>query len=142
MRIGGEAPGRRCKTNLSEKLIRAREIQHGKPQLAVEAPPPDPAEAPPNLGEHGRALWVQVQTEFRIDDAGGRTVLLQACHALDMADRLAKQVAADETIETKTGFLAARHELACRAFAVRCLRELGITVEPMKLHGKPYKSYA
>jgi hypothetical protein len=113
-----------------------------KLKLATEAPTPDHTQIPGDLGEHGRALWSQVQAEYRIDDIGGRTLLLQACHALDMAARLAKQVADIEAIDTKEAFLAARHELACRSFAVKCLRELGITVEPTHAHGRPYKSYA
>jgi hypothetical protein len=112
-----------------------------KLELLPEAPAPDHADMPSDLGEHGRALWLQVQAEYRVDDIGGRTLLEQAARSLDTADRLAKQVAAAETVEAKSAFLAARHELACRAFTVRCLKELGITSEPQKQHGKPYKSY-
>jgi hypothetical protein len=108
---------------------------------ASAAPAPDTADTPSDLGEHGQRLWREVRSEFTIDDIGGKMLLLQAAHALDMADRLSKQIADIEAVDTKESFLAARHELACRSFAVKCLKELGITTEPKALHGRPYKSY-
>jgi hypothetical protein len=112
-----------------------------KLELVPEPPTPDPVEIPAGLGEQGRRLWLRVQAEYRVDDVGGCTLLEQAARSLDTADRLAKQVAADATIESKAAFLAAKHELACRCFVVRCLKELGVTTEPKQAHGRPYKSY-
>src|SRR5262245_21608555 len=112
-----------------------------KLKLAAEEPASDPVEIPSGLGEHGKRLWREVQGEFAVTDVGGRVLLEQAAIALDMAHRLSQQIADIEAVDTKESFLAARHELACRAFAVRCLEKLGITVEPKAAHGRPYKAY-
>jgi hypothetical protein len=59
-----------------------------KPDLTVV----DPADAtgsspPPKLGQHGLALWNSIVGEYRIEDAGRRELLCQACLAQDRSRR-------------------------------------------------------
>jgi hypothetical protein len=94
------------------------------------------------LGKAGTALWGRVQSEYRIEDAGGSELLLQACSALDRAEALAERIAVDgETFRTRLGVPkshpAIKDELAARAFVVRTLERLGITSENVKPVGRP-----
>jgi hypothetical protein len=50
----------------------------------------EPAGIPSELGEAGQRLWQLVQSQFRVDDAGGILLLTQCCLA---ADRVAAQEA-------------------------------------------------
>lgn len=47
------------------------------------------------LGEAGLDLWRSIQAEYMIEDSAGIEVLMQACAALDRAESLAAQIAAD-----------------------------------------------
>ena len=121
----------------------------GKPPLAIVGAPPglraDPQASPPQpprrLGDTGMALWTRIQSEFRIQDAGGVELLTQACQAADRAEALADRVAEDgEVITTKGGPRAhpcIREELAARSFVVRTLERLGVTLEPVRPIGRP-----
>lgn len=117
-----------------------------KPSLAVVNPGATGVEPPRKLGEPGRALWDSVQSEYKIDDVGGRELLMQACLAADRAQSLADTIDRDgETISTKLGLKAhpcLKDELAARSFIVRTLQRLGITQEVLKPVGRPPKSFA
>jgi hypothetical protein len=97
--------------------------------LPVELPDP-----PRPLGAHGRQLWDRVQGEYRITDCGGVELLVQACSAEDRAENLAAAITRDgDVIYSRTGVPrthpAVKDELACRAFIVRTLERLGISIE-------------
>jgi hypothetical protein len=112
-----------------------------KTSLTVVGSGTTSAQPPRPLGDHGRRLWDHVQHEYGIADIGGVETLAQACAGLDRAEQLASQIAADGlVIPTKTGLKAhpaLRDELAARAFVVRTLERLGITVEAIKPVGRP-----
>lgn len=96
---------------------------------------------PRPLGNHGVALWDKLMAEYRITDCGGLEVLAQICAALDRAEMLAEQVAADgSVIMTKTGLRehpAIKGERGCRSFVTRNLQRLGLNVEAVKPVGRP-----
>jgi hypothetical protein len=96
---------------------------------------------PRKLGTPGTALWNAVQAEFRIEDCGGIELLAQACAAADRAQSLAARIDQDgETIHTEHGLKAhpcLKDELANRAFIVRTLEKLGVTLEPIRPIGRP-----
>ncbi|WP_438494150.1 hypothetical protein [Streptomyces asiaticus] len=50
-------------------------------------------EAPPGLGESGRALWESIAGKFGLE-VFEQQLLLQACRSADLLDRLAAQAAA------------------------------------------------
>lgn len=112
-----------------------------KPPLKLVARADDPTEPPRNLGQHGLNLWRTIMTEYEIDDSGGREMLAQACVALDRAEECAADVDRDGvTVRTKHGpkdHPALRHELANRAFIVRTLSKIGLTVEAVRPIGRP-----
>ncbi len=50
------------------------------PNLKIVGAPASTGTRPPaNLGEAGSKLWQSIQSEYRIDDAGGIAMLLQLC---------------------------------------------------------------
>jgi hypothetical protein len=95
--------------------------------VGASAPGVDP---PRPLRKAGRALWNAVQREYDIADIGGVTLLQEACAAIDRAEELAAEIAADgAVIRTRGGVKehpALKAELACRAFAVRTIQKLGL----------------
>jgi len=96
---------------------------------------------PRKLGAPGMALWNRVQAEYSIADIGGIEVLCQICQALDDVEALTAAVERDgRTIQTPTGVKAhpaLRDILQGRAFIVRSLAKLGVTLEPVKPMGRP-----
>ena len=112
-----------------------------KPPLTLVATDGGPAAPPRNLGQHGLNLWRTITSEYEIDDSGGREMLVQACVALDRAEECATEIERDGvTVRTKHGpkdHPALRHELANRAFVVRTLGKLGLTVEAIRPLGRP-----
>jgi hypothetical protein len=112
-----------------------------KPQLSVvnlvrKVPVP-----PPELGDHGRALWHSVMGQYDIIDAGGWETLRQACCAVDRAENCRARIAEDGELLTSRGLVRShpllRDELANRAFAVREIQRLGLDLEPVKAIGRP-----
>jgi hypothetical protein len=99
------------------------------------------AQPPRTFGVVGSSLWQSVQSEYRIDDAGGRELLAQACAAADRVAALAEKIDADgEVIATKSGpkvHPAVKEELAGRAFIVRTSQALGLNLEPTRAVGRP-----
>jgi hypothetical protein len=98
--------------------------------------------APPRrLGADGMDLWVRVMDTYAIEDVGGIELLAQACSALDRAEQLARAIAQDGVVISaengRRSHPACKDELACRAFIVRTLEKLGVTVEPIKPVGRP-----
>jgi hypothetical protein len=93
------------------------------------------------LGPHGAVLWQSIHAEYAIEDAGGIEMLLQACQALDRAERCRECVDRDgEAIEMASGLKdhpLLKHELAARSFVVRTLQRLGLDVEAVKPVGRP-----
>ena len=47
------------------------------------------------LGQHGRALWDGIMSEYNITDTGGIESLVQICGALDRAEALAAEIERD-----------------------------------------------
>ena len=103
----------------------------------VSLPCECPRTSPPTreLGQHGLDLWCSIQGEYLIEDPGGIETLMQACAALDRAEFLAEQIAADgPTIPDPPGRGSSLHhrrnsmsELYCRALA-----KLGVLHEPIR----------
>jgi hypothetical protein len=95
------------------------------------------------LGKHGLALWRSIVIAYDISDPGGIEMLTQACQCLDRAEELAIAIKKDGAVTRAagTGILrdhpAVKHELAARAFVVRTLERLGLTVEALKGIGRP-----
>ena len=102
-------------------------------QKMAVGPTSDP---PTTLGEAGSALWCSITAEYRIEDAGGRILLEQACSAADRAKECSDIIAVDGSmISTKHGpkdHPLLRHELAARSFVVRTIARLGLDVEPVR----------
>jgi hypothetical protein len=125
---------------MAEKSAKTPLAIVGPPAPVVGAPVPVPP-PPRELGASGLALWNSIQGEYRISDAGGIELLLQACQAADRLAGLAARIAEDgEVIVTRGGpkaHPAIREELALRAFIVRTLVRLGVTDQPLKLVGRP-----
>jgi len=97
------------------------------------------------LGSDGRAFYDAVQAEFAIEDSGGVSILLQACHMLDRAAECRSQVAKEgQTFSTNTGLVRAHPllaaEAAARAGHIRAVQALGISLEPLKQMGRPSDS--
>src|SRR5215472_9593619 len=96
---------------------------------------------PRKLGDVGMSLWQSIQDEYKIDDAAGRELLVQACECADRIGRLAAKIDVDgEVIETKSGpkvHPAIKEELAGRNFIVKTLQKLGLNLEPVRTVGRP-----
>lgn len=75
-----------------------------KPPLTLVAPGSTGTQPPRKLGSAGAALWDAVTGEYRVEDAGGIELLMQACLASDRVEALAAAIDADgEIIRTRTG---------------------------------------
>ena len=97
-----------------------------KSALRLIGQPPADAIVPPSiLGDSGATLWCSIMKEYRVDDAAGQQILLQICHAADIADAAHQR-----------GFL--KEELASRAFITRGLHRMNFDVEsPRAGPGRP-----
>jgi hypothetical protein len=107
------------------------------PKTTVSSPEP-----PRELGSNGRELWDSITGEYRFDDRAGCELLCQACEVLDNVTRMRALINAEgETIETGEGQPKAHPllapELSGRSFITRTLRQLGVTLEPVKAIGRP-----
>ena len=112
------------------------ELCRGNPDRTAS----DPAWSPGNR----QRLWTSIQSQYRIEDAGGLAVLQQACEAADRAERCRKIINADgELVEGKDGGLGREHpllkaEIAAKAFLVRALSRLHLDMEPVRAQsGRP-----
>jgi len=101
----------------------------------VTIPPPD------TLDSVGAALWNELQSEYQIDDPGGRTALLSACRAESDVVRMRSIVAADGDVQIDRFGQSQPHCLLAaiaRSEAVKrqALRSLNLDVIPVK---EPHK---
>ena len=107
-----------------------------KPSLTIVDPSTSNPLAPPgSLGEAGQKLWQSIQSEYRIDDAGGREMLMQVCAAADTVRQCDEVIAADgPTLRTRGGGLKEhpmwKVKLSAQGFIVRALARLNLDVEP------------
>ena len=96
---------------------------------------------PRKFGQHGRALWDHILSEYDITESGCVEVLVQICLTKDRAEALAAEIDRDgPTVMTKHGMKehpALRAELGCRAFITRNLQRLGLNLEVIKPVGRP-----
>ena len=70
--------------------------------------PTSTATKPPRkLGEVGSSLWQSIQSEYRIDDAAGIELLMQACEASDQIAKLAERIAKDGEVTSGAGSMCA-----------------------------------
>jgi hypothetical protein len=113
-----------------------------KPPLSIVSGETTTIRPPRQLGQHGMALWNRVMAEYGIVDCGGVELLCLACQALDRAESLAEAIARDgPVVYSRAGVPkahpACRDELANRAYVAKQLERLGVTVENVKLPGRP-----
>jgi|SRR6516164_6591376 hypothetical protein len=98
-----------------------------------------PAVEPPRpLEKYGQALWDGVQHEYQIRDIGGVETLAQICEAVDLIGALGVVIKAEgavvQTQSTRKAHPCIREQTQLRAFVVRSLQTLGLTVEAVKSH--------
>jgi hypothetical protein len=126
---------------MAEKITKPPFAIVTAPAPVVGAPVAVPPPPPRDLGPSGMALWNRIQTEFRIADAGGIELLMQACEAADRLAGLAARIAEDgEVIVTRSGPKShplIREETSLRGFLCRTLVRLGVTDMPVKAVGRP-----
>jgi len=101
---------------------------------------------PRPLGKHGMALWRSITGEFEVDDAAALEMLCQACQGLDRAEAGREQIEEIGECDVVDGVAVKehpllRHELAARAFVVKCIERLGLNAEPGKAVGRPPASW-
>jgi hypothetical protein len=68
------------------------------PKLTVIEPGANVTGPPRELGLSGTALWKSIQGHYRIDDAGGTEMLLQACEASDTVAALQSAIDQDGSV--------------------------------------------
>jgi P27 family predicted phage terminase small subunit len=102
--------------------------------------------APPRLlGKPGMNLWNRITSEYAVEDAAGKELLVLACQSLDRAEAIRATIDHDgEVLTTRNGVVkehpALRAELQSRAFCAKMLLRLGLDVEPIRDRpGRPTK---
>jgi hypothetical protein len=94
---------------------------------------------PKTIGQSGRELWQAITTEFAIDDAASKALLLQVCACTDRLSEISERISREGlTVETKGGpndHPLLKSEIACRSFIIRGLQRLGL--EPSRPIGRP-----
>ena len=104
----------------------------------VPARVPAGPEPPAHLGEVAAALWCRVTADYQFDDPASERVLIEACSALDRAERCRRQITTDGEVVRggRAGMLRAHpllvSELQSRALACRLLQRLGLDLEPVR----------
>src|SRR5215471_19054853 len=97
--------------------------------------------SPATLGKAGATQWQAIMTEYRIEDSGGRAVLLQICAAVDDLAECDRAIARDgPMIATKNGpkeHPLCKQRLALRAFICRSVQRLGLNLEVIQPVGRP-----
>jgi hypothetical protein len=116
-----------------------RKTTSAKPDLAVIAGEPgDDPQPPPHLGEVARQLWLDVVSNYAFDDPASAAVLVEACSALDRAERCRVAITADgEVVRSGRSAMLRQHplltaEVQSRALACRLLQKLGLDLEPTR----------
>jgi hypothetical protein len=115
-----------------------------KPNATVNLvyPVPDLGQSPPEgLGEQGKRLWLRINRDFRIDDAGLEAILEAACQATDLAAACAERIELDGLmVPTKDGLRdnpLIRQRIAALALSARLLVRLGCLDQPPRPVGRP-----
>jgi phage terminase small subunit len=110
-----------------------------KPNLAViSTPAPVDPQPPGHLGKVARELWRAIVTNYAFEDPASSAVLVEACSALDRAERCRQQISEDGEVirNNRTGILRQhpllQPELQSRALACRLLQRLGLDLEPVR----------
>jgi hypothetical protein len=107
------------------------------PNLAViqAQPASDHLPPPDGLDATGARLWSDICASFEWDDPSAYRVLLEACFAIQRAERCRKLIDEQgEVIRTKAGPRShplLRDETASRALGCRLLQRLGTDLEPL-----------
>jgi len=97
---------------------------------------------PKHLSDDGREFWSQVISEFSINDAPGRALLLTACEALDRM-AAARRVIETEGEITKDRYGQSKVHPACalekdsRNGFLAALRALQLDISPTLPPGRP-----
>jgi hypothetical protein len=112
------------------------------PHLSIVGPESSLPRPPRQLGQHGSALWHQIQSQYGINDAGGVELLVQICEATDRLQGLSAAIARDgATVYSRTGVPrthpSVKDETALRCFITRTVERLGLNVEAIKTPGRP-----
>jgi hypothetical protein len=107
-----------------------------KPQLTVvnlQRSVPDP---PPELGQHGGALWREIHQQYDLVDAGGIETLRQACLGCDRAEACRRIIDEQGEMLVVRGQVRShpllRDELQNRSFVTRAIARLGLDLEPVR----------
>jgi P27 family predicted phage terminase small subunit len=113
-----------------------------KPELSIVSPATTSISPPRPLSQYGRSLWDAIQVEYAISDRAGIELLAQACEELDQIEGLAEDIARDgRVIRVRNGppraHPAIRDVRQGRAVLAKLLKELGLTLEAVKLPGRP-----
>src|SRR5262249_42269406 len=115
-------------------------MKNTKPKL-VGPTKSNPYAPPLSLGKAGASQWRTIMSEYRIEDSGGRAVLVQICSATDNLHECDTAIARDGAmIKAKNGFREhplCKQRLALRAFICRSVQRLGLNLEPVKSPGRP-----
>ena len=120
----------------------------GKPKLSVILSPPEPVSPPPpdGLDATGAALWSELVGTYEWDDPAAYRALLEACFAIQRAERCRKLIDEQgEVAKTKAGLKShplLRDEVAARALGCRLLARLGTDLEPIRAIGRPPGGFA
>ena len=142
-------PGKTCENRGATKAkFMGRKQSSGSSRHIVADPAATDAESAATspqparpLGEHGQRLWSKIVAEFDIDGSLGIELLTAARQSLDRAEQCAECFQSDgPTVRGPTGIRAhpcIREELSCRNFTARVLRQLGVTLEPLRAIGRP-----
>jgi hypothetical protein len=111
-----------------------------KPSLSLVNMVRKVPDAPPELGDPGRALWQSVMQQYDILDAGGWETLRQACLACDRAEACRKIIDEQGELLTIRGQVRShpllRDEIQNRAFVIKAIQRLGLDLEPIKAIGR------
>jgi hypothetical protein len=94
---------------------------------------------PKTVGQSGRELWQEITTEFEIDDAASRALLLQVCQCTNRLAEISQRISREGlVIDSKGGprdHPLLKSEIACRSFIICGLQRLGL--EPSRPVGRP-----
>ena len=103
---------------------------------------PAPPKPPPHLKAAGKALWMALVEEYRIDDAAGLALARVAAECRDRLDE-AQQAIREPGAITKDRYGNPRQNPACllerdaRTGLMQALKQLNLDIEPLRDRGRP-----